>query len=627
MSWPWITPDDRVICERAAQSDLVGADARALVAKALERQHDPSGSARPSPPWASWSLRIAARFRVSEPERLALAISLLNDSGPDEPERLAHALASLDQLGLARTDVALVLLEARLLTPPAPVRADDDRFESNATPARLALLWGLCALAYGHEPQPWIRFAAATAELLALFQGLLDLVDDTVSVDMPPPRLAALLRACRDDRSATDALLDGCAGSLGHPDRQIALRLAATNPAVLEQLGASRERLVADARAMLPDVGAETGVAFLAALLEGFSELSGALWMRGLMLRATPTPALAAASGQVSVSAAVDYLALTRPWASAWDVHRFYPQGADCLLVGRWFIEGVILLALAEVGRDDPSAEIAALFERVPEGDARYFPEWSGMPPDADSLSVLMQLATWAPSPQRARIDGWIAVCEASVGPDASVPTWFLQGPNGRTTPRAGPFLGDECTGVTLSFLLGALCHDGERFASLFRRNLQLILERGCEAGCLHYTREFATHLFLRLIHALRSHPSPQLAALTGELGLDSLAIDRCAELRASQRIDGGWGSPQATALTLEGLIHWDPASPCIARAVTYLIHTQGPDGAWPAEPLYITPGKFGGMVPFSAKPLTTALCVRALHLAIEYPRHRLRTQ
>jgi hypothetical protein len=56
--------------------------------------------------------------------------------------------------------------------------------------------------------------------------------------------------------------------------------------------------------------------------------------------------------------------------------------------------------------------------------------------------------------------------------------------------------------------------------------------------------------------------------------------------------------------------------SPCITRAVTYLVHTQEPDGAWPAEPLYITPGKFGGMVPFSAKQLTTALCVRALHLA-----------
>jgi hypothetical protein len=169
--------------------------------------------------------------------------------------------------------------------------------------------------------------------------------------------------------------------------------------------------------------------------------------------------------------------------------------------------------------------------------------------------------------------------------------------------------------------LLGAILYDGERFASLFRPNLQLVLQRGCEAGCLHYTREFATHLLLRLIHALRSHPSPHLASLPGELGLDQIAADRCAAFLASQRIDGGWGSPQATALALEALMHWLPESPCIARAVTYLVHTQGPDGAWPAEPLYITPGKFGGMVPFSAKAVSTAWCVRALHFATQAPR------
>lgn len=584
MSWPWTTLENGRTCD---PSDRVGS----------------------APPWASWALRLAAQFGSPQPERLALALTLLIDSGLDEPARLSLALAELDELGLARADVARVLLDARLLAPPA------EDHESDVTPAKLAQLFGLCALAGGRDPQPWARFAAAVAELLAMFQGLLDLVDDAAPTG-PPPRIMALLRACRADRDALDSLLDACAGSLDHLDRWIALRCAATNPAVLEQLRVSREGLLAGARDALPSVGAEPGEAFLAALLESFSELNGALWMRGLMARAIPPPALAASSAQVSVSAAIDYLAQTRPWSSAWDVHRFHPMGAPCVLVGRWFIEAVILLALAEICRDDPSAEIAALFEQVPEGEARYFPEWPGLPPDADSLGVLLQLATWLPASQRARLDSWIAVCEASLGSDKRVPTWFVTGPNGRTTPLPGPFLHDECTAVTLAFLLGALRHDSERFASLFRPNLLLILERGCEAGCLHYIRDFATHLLLRLVHALRSHPSPSLATLPSELGLDRLAADRCAALMASQRLDGGWGSPQATALALEGLIHWYPASPCIARAITYLVHTQGPDGAWPAEPIYITPGKFGGMVDFSAKPLTTALCVRALHIA-----------
>jgi hypothetical protein len=612
MIWPWTAPEDRLNCERVAGS-LESPAARAFVTRALARQ--PGEDTRPMPPWSSWSLRLASHFGAPEPERVAVALTLLNEPGPDEPARLAHAIACLDALNLARADVALLLLEASLLTPPAPLQASDDRFESDITPAKLARLFGLCAIASGVDAQPWVRFAAAAAELLATFEALLDLTDDTVRTSGPPPRIAALLRACRSDPSVLDSLLDACAGAHDHLDRSLALRCAATDPTVLQLVTQSRETLVARTRAALPSVSAEPGEAFLAALLEGFSEVSGALWLRGVMARAMATT-LPAASAKVSVTAAVDYLAQTRPWVSAWDVHRFHSLGAPCDLVGRGFIEGMILLALAEVGRDDPTAAIAALLDSVPEGEARYFPEWPGLPPDADSLGLLLQLASWLPNPPRTRIDSWCAVLEASLGADRIVPTWFVQGPAGRTTPLPGPFLGDECTAVSLAFLLGALRHDGERFAPLFRPNLQAILERGCEAGSLHYTRDFAVHLLLRLTHALRSHAHHPLAALPAELGLDQLAADRCATLVATQRIDGGWGSPQATALALEGLLCWEPASRCIARAVTYLVHTQDTDGAWPAEPLYITPGKFGQMVPFSAKPLTTALCVRALHLA-----------
>jgi hypothetical protein len=614
MTWHWITPEDRLTCEQTACL-LPSAEARELVARALTRQHDPTDGRRPTAPWAAWALHLGSQLQVPEPERLALAITLLIEPSPDEATRLGHALAALDELGLARTDVALLLLNARLLAPPEPLRPGAAEHESDVTPTKLALLFGLCALAAGREPQAWDRFALALTELLAMFQGLLDLVDDTARTSGPPLRVAALLRACRSDPSVFEPLLDACAGAHDHLDRLLELRRVATKAAVLERLAESREPLVARARAALPSVGAEPGEAFLAALLDGFSELSGALWLRGVMARAAATEQLAGSSARASVIAAVDHLEQTRPWTSAWDVHRFHPLGAPCVLVGRWFIEGMILLALAEVGRD-PSAEIAALFDWVPEGEARYFLEWPGLPPDCDSLGLLLQLAPWLPSPPRERLDGWIAVCEANLGSGKTVPTWFPHGPKGRLTPLPGPFLGDACTATTLAFLLGALRFDGERFASLFRPNLEMVLERGCEAGSLHYTRDFATHLLLRLIHGLRRHPSPQLAALPNELGLDRLAADRCATLVASQRVDGGWGSPQLTALALEGLIHWQPSSPCIARAATYLIHTQGPDGAWPAEPLYITPGKFGGMVPFSAKSLTTALCVRALHLA-----------
>lgn len=631
MTWFWTDPEDRCTSERSVGAYLATAAARDLATRAIVRQHEPIDGRRPTAPCSWWARRLAPYFLVHESERLVLAITLLDAPGPDAPgpderERLGHALACLDALGLARADVASLLLELQLLPTATPRHAEDHAFEPDITATRLARLWGLCALASGRAPQPWLRFAISLAEPLALLQGIMDLVDDDVRVG--PPRVGALLRACRDRVDALAPMLDACAGALEHVDRSVALRSAVTTPAVLEQLTWRREQLLADARAALPADEAEGGEAFLAAVHDGFAQSSSALWMRGLMARAMPSPASPAATVSASIRAAVDQLVHTRPWASAWDVHRFHPMGAPCVLIGRWFIDGMILLALAEIrGADDHelAEAITGLLEWVPAGSARYFPEWAdGLPPDADSLGLALQLAACLQDPPRAHVDSWIAVLEASLSADRAadrandqiVPTWFVEAPTGRTTALPGPFLGDECTAVTLAFLLGALRYDAERFAPLFRPNLEIVLARGCEAGSQHYTREFTTHLLIRLVCALRSHASPQLSGLPGQLGLDAVVADRCAAFEASQRLDGGWGSPQATALALEALVEWDPSSACIGRAVSYLVHSQGPDGAWPAEPLYITPGKFGGMVPFAAKELTTALCVRALQRA-----------
>lgn len=614
MTWFWTDREDRGISEQSVETYLATAVARELATQAIARQHQPADGRRPMAPCSRWARRLAQYFTVREPERLVLAITLLDASGADERERLGHALACLDALGLARADVASLLLELQLLPMSAPLHAEEHAFEPDITATRLARLWGLCVLASGRAPQPWLGFAVALAEPLALLQGILDLNDDGLRVG--PPRVGALLRACRARADALAPMLDACAGGLAHVDKLIALRSAATTPAVLEQVTHQRERLLADARAALPADGAEGGEAFLAALHDAFSQSSSALWMRGLMARAVPSPVSPAATASASIRAAVDQLAHTRPWTGAWDVHRFHPIGAPCVLIGRWFIEGMILLALTEVGRELADG-ITALLEWVPAGSARYFPEWEdGLPPDADSLGLALQLAACLQDPPRAHVDSWIAVLETSIGDDRIVPTWFVEGPTRRTTSLPGPFLGDECTAVTLAFLLGALRYDAERFAALFRPNLEIVLARGCEAGSQHYTPEFTTHLLIRLVCALRSHASPQLAGLPRQLGLDALVADRCAAFEASQRLDGGWGSPQATALALEALVEWDPSSACIGRAVSYLVHSQGPDGAWPAEPLYITPGKFGGMVPFAAKELTSALCVRALQRA-----------
>lgn len=534
---------------------------------------------------------------------------------------MALAVGWLERLGMARAQVALVLLEAQLLAAPAPMVPGVEGIESGGALRPHALLWGLTALGAGEDPRLWMRFAATLAEPVALFEGLLDLVGEVPAEVAPRPRLGALVRACLADHAALAVLLEGFAGDWGRPERLEGFRLAVAHGAVLRQLVARREALLSLARAALPVDRGAPGEAFLAALTEGFRHLEGALWARALVARAQCAPPAEATDVATSVRAAVAHLEDTSPWRSSWDVQRFHPMGAPNILVARSFAEGMILLALSEVG-GDRQLEIEALLERVPDGDVRYFPEWRGLPPDADSLGLLLQLAARLGTPPRARIAGWLAVLEASLGGDGIdgiVPAWLERGPRGRTATLEGPFLGNDCTAVRLAFLLGAILYDAERFAPLVRPNLGAVLAQyreGDFGGCVHYAPEFAAHLFLRLAHELSSQASPALRELARELGVLRVVADLSATMVAAQRLDGGWGSPQRTALMLEGLAISGAAPERLRRAVKYLVETQGPDGAWPAEPLYITPGKLGGMVPLAGKELTTALCVRALHRA-----------
>jgi hypothetical protein len=574
-------------------------------------------------PWLSWSLRLSAEFGAPAiPEALAIAIQLLHgrhSGSTPKPSRLGLAIECLDSLSLERRDVADVMLAAQLLPALPAIVPGADELEPDGTPAEHAILWGLAALAAGLDPQPWILFAAKLAEPVGLYQGLLDLADDTIRLPGdPPPRLAALLRILAGHETELGGLLEACAGALDDPRRIIECRRALANPQSFSCLTTQREHLLANARAALPSTVTAPGEAFLSSLSEAFVHVEHNLWLRLVMIKAQSHVIMPTAEPQVSVDAAVDYLENTRPWCSGWDVHRFHPMGAPGVLVNRHFIEGMILLALQQVD-GSRRADIESLFQRMPAGDLRYFPDWRGLPPDSDSLALVLRLAMQLPSPPHTRLDAYLALLDHNVGEDKLLPVWLPRCADGPTATLPGPFLGDECTATRIVVLLGLLRYDAERFASLVRPNLEVVLASHGDsgfAGCVHYDTDFAVHSFLCLAAEFASGAASAQRQVAFELGVERLAATLCSKLIAQQRVDGGWGSPQRTAFALEGLAVSHASPEVLRRGVKYLVETQRPDGAWPAEGLYITPRKQGGMTPFTSKELTTAICVRALHLA-----------
>jgi hypothetical protein len=50
--------------------------------------------------------------------------------------------------------------------------------------------------------------------------------------------------------------------------------------------------------------------------------------------------------------------------------------------------------------------------------------------------------------------------------------------------------------------------------------------------------------------------------------------------------------------------------------AILYLAATQEPDGMWPREALYLTPGKDAAPTCYGSRSVTTAMCLQSLALA-----------
>jgi hypothetical protein len=155
------------------------------------------------------------------------------------------------------------------------------------------------------------------------------------------------------------------------------------------------------------------------------------------------------------------------------------------------------------------------------------------------------------------------------------------------------------------------MLHDPNRFAAVIDANVRVVLGRvrdGGLSGGFYYAPGVSQLLFVRMCEAyfeLEHKPWASEMLRAQDQILD--AVD------ASARLDGGFGSPQTTALMLEAHARARPDPLVVVRACRYLSETQATCGTWCAEPLYITLAKGERTTMHQGTSLTTALCARGL--------------
>lgn len=693
--WPWTDASDEATCSRALEAlhqvGALGADDRGWLEPALQRGIGaPLGIATP---WAAWAARISERTRPPiAAGALAITVTTLNARSsaaacaeanaalawippraaehevPDEVTRwslaarvlrdatgghapLADRIASW-LLGLGEYPAA-----SAPRNPPlgfAASRPGGGSLSSEQPPRVRAscgvreavALWTLPALLADQDLVEWSRFGQAVAEPIALLGDLVRLWLDPDAHDLRDAALTPLVEAWLAEPSLGAALLRAYAGERASAVRRLEIHsLLASEPyrAHLERVA---RRALASAKNHLPDMGVTdlrvAATEFLDALGHSLRVFDSLMAFRSLLnLRSAPgiptgLPPTAdhtlRDAAETDMRLAVAFLSQSAPWPGSWEVHRFGVFGSQDKPVGQWFIRGMILRALLEIGHD-VHGEAVQLLGEIPPGELRHFYPWRGIPPEADCLGLMLEFVA-ATGAERDRAETWIPLLLANTDEHGIAPTYFYRDLAGRpTTPSGEAWPGDDCNAMRLNLLCGLLTFDAARFDELIQANTARVLAdsgAGAVAGVYYYDAPYTALTFLRFARLYRDKAIDH--SLWGDIAVAAAALR--ARMAACQRLDGGWGSPQRTAFCLAGCAmdlgadlgaawNGDAGALLLERGMRYLGEHQLADGSWPAEPLYRIPLKRGREGYHQGRALTTAFCAHALRAALTALAHR----
>ncbi len=316
------------------------------------------------------------------------------------------------------------------------------------------------------------------------------------------------------------------------------------------------------------------------------------------------------------LSAAQGLLAADPDYRDAWEVYRWgFLNVPD--LTCKVFPIGLILANRIAAG-DDCAAELDALFERYATNRFHYFEQLSSLPPDCDTLGLMLGLTAHTPRPAhwRAVLEeplGWLM---ANVEPDGTLPVFMTRGVDAGDGRRYMHVAGRHCAGVQARLLHGLLRHELERYRGLIEIAARRLLAEvvTARAGAFWFY-----DLPLGVLLVL------ELCAELGRRGVDldtAPARRACADLLQQQRSLARHSDQDAALLWLatglcgetRGLRH-----PAWAER---LIRSQHHDGGWIAAPLYSIPTRGHLMNWYSSRLVSSAFAYRALR---DYERSRRR--
>jgi hypothetical protein len=324
-----------------------------------------------------------------------------------------------------------------------------------------------------------------------------------------------------------------------------------------------------------------------------------------------------------AVAMAEAYLLADPHFRDAWEVHRWGLLGKP-ELTGRLFAPGLVHEDLAATGKDI-STWVDTAFESYRNNEHRYFDEAAPLPPDIDTLGLMLRLHRHSTNPavHAEILAAPLSWAEQAAGDDGNIPVWLLGGARGPGGVDA-PLTGARCVACTTNFIRGISSFDSERFRGLIERVARYIVQRVDQVGAaasLYYPSLYFCWQLIALESALRRMPhlgveldrltkaiatmlrkeqrrcrtTPQDAALLTAISLDSRS--RSLELELDPDLDPEW--------------------------IGAIVRAQRSDGAWDGEPLYSLPAPAGRSAWFSSKLATTSLCRRALWTYLHAPETR----
>jgi hypothetical protein len=297
----------------------------------------------------------------------------------------------------------------------------------------------------------------------------------------------------------------------------------------------------------------------------------------------------------------------------SWETHRWGFLGRK-KLTGKLFPVGFILELLLGAGLD-LSGRLDALFDYWRSIDLRYFEEECALPPDADSMGLMLRLLRFSrtPEPHGRMLLPALARMKANLTGEGDVPTYFALQPAGES-PRTyfRRIVGNDCGSVTAGLLLGLGGLDDASCTTIAVRLRANLLGRVAAVGGgvnVYYPAGYWLWLTLRLTDpAQMTHAAADPALLEAARGRLRETLDRMTASPVRP-------TPQEAAWLVLSCAAADRSGEIRGAWVRTIGEGQRHDGAWEAEPIYRVPTRHNAAGWHASRLMTTAVCYPALAL------------